>query len=515
MQLPEILHKAVLAGTSRVPFDAASGVAPALQALAAQAGSLPLWQAVAAQDLWQRAGFQPTGGTEAPAAAGTDDECPRAAEEMLQLLMRGIQAGLLPTWLSLAQARGVAVPHACLVPLLEQAAAKPGLRAKLLPVLGARGRWLVAQHPEWAAKFASVADDAATVEAAWNTGSPAQRAAALRAMRAADPCAALANLQSGWAQEPPENRAALLPALEQGLSLADEAFLETALDDRRKEVRSAARELLSILPGSQLGARCAARLGALFTLQPGALPVLELALPEACDKAMKRDGVGSENPHALGEKQCWIFNLMQCVHPGHWTDRWGLTPEQVLLVLGASDFRNALLHGLLHAIGLSARAGAAGVVDWFAAVHTTKVNLAASFSYGLARHAMALPPQDRERVMHAWLESAEGKGVAAALGLAEQMASQGGTQLSPAVSRLMLVRAQQMMRDKQAPGYNTKQAFDAMAALLDITELDYLEHGWPAPEWAHWDNWRQQVDGLKEALRFRSTLQRSFMDNKD
>jgi len=521
MQLPEILHKAVLAGTSRIPFDGVNGVAAALRPLAAQgadAGGLQLWHALAAQDLWQRAGFQPADGAEAPVAAGADAECPREAEEMLQLLMRGIQAGLLPTWLSLAQARGVAVPHACLVPLLEQAMTKPALREKLLPVLGPRGRWLVAQNPEWAAKFTVGAEDAAALETAWNIGGPSQRAAALRAMRAADPVAALASLQSGWAQEPPENRAALLPELETGLSLADEPFLEAALDDKRKEVRFAARELLSFLPGSQLSARCAARLEALFTLKPGAagaLPVLEMALPEACDKAMKRDGVGSENPHGMGEKQCWIFNMMQCVPLAHWSTRWDLSPRDVMKVISASEFRTALLHGLVHAVGLAARSGIPQADELFIAVLSSKTDVGASYTFVLSRRAMALPPAGRERVLRAWLEDAKEKGVPAALGLAQNMANEGGAQLPPAVSRLLLARAQKIMRDKQVPGYSTKPEFDAMAALLDTGDLDYLEQGWPEPEWPHWENWRQHVDGLKEALRFRNTLQRSFMDDKE
>src|SRR5689334_14778807 len=152
MQLPLNLHKAVLAGTSRVPFDPAGGLAAALQPLAGQS----LWHALAAQDLWQRAGFLPAAGMAPPEGAGSDAAaCPRAAEDILQLLMRGMHANLLPTWLALAHAKGVSVPHACLVPLLEQGMGKPALREALMPVLGERGRWLVAQNPEWSAKYAA------------------------------------------------------------------------------------------------------------------------------------------------------------------------------------------------------------------------------------------------------------------------------------------------------------------------------------------------------------------------
>ncbi len=515
MQLPVNLHKAVLAGTSRVPFEPATGVSPALQAVAGQG----LWQALAAQDLWQRAGFLPAAGVDVPEPSAADGaDCPRAAEDVLLLLMRGVHAELLPAWLTLAHEKGASVPHACLVPLLEQGMGKPALREKLLPVLGERGRWLLAQNPEWRARYAGGAVDAAAVDLAWNTGVPAQRAAALRAMRAADPAAALASLQSGWAQEAPDLRAALLPCLEVRLSLADEAFLEAALDDKRKEVRGIARELLAILPGSQLSARCAARMEALFTLQPkgdGQLPVLEVALPEACDKAMKRDGVGAENPYRMGEKQCWLFNMMQVVPPAHWAERWRVTPAGVLQVMQASEFGRVLQEGLVHAIGLSARAGAGQAAGWFAAIHASKVPNARVLSARSADMAMALPPEGREHVLHAWLEFGTGSGVPDALMLARQMAGEGGMQVSRTVSRLLLRRLQQMMREKDAPSHAMKLEFDTMAALLDVGEMDYLEQGWPLPDWPHWGNWRQLVDELKEALRFKNTLHRSFTDNKE
>ena len=47
-----------------------------------------------------------------------------------------------------------------------------------------------------------------------------------------------AQLTATWSSEPPEHRAALLPQLAVGLGPADEALLDTALDDRRKEVRA-------------------------------------------------------------------------------------------------------------------------------------------------------------------------------------------------------------------------------------------------------------------------------------
>ncbi len=73
-----------------------------------------------------------------------------------------------------------------------------------------------------------------------------------------------------------------------GLSMADEPFLERALDDRDAQVRRRAAELLAGLPDSRLAARLTAAAGSILTLKDGALnPVF----PAAVNDALWRDGV--------------------------------------------------------------------------------------------------------------------------------------------------------------------------------------------------------------------------------
>lgn len=62
-------------------------------------------------------------------------------------------------------------------------------------------------------------------------------------------------LASSWAQESPKDRSDFLAAFEKGLSPDDEAFLESTLGDRRKEVRRVASYLLAHLPESGLRRR--------------------------------------------------------------------------------------------------------------------------------------------------------------------------------------------------------------------------------------------------------------------
>ena len=83
----------------------------------------------------------------------------------------------------------------------------------------------------------------------WETGSRAQRLGYLRRLRRADPAAARELLDRDWATLTPDERGDLVAALADGLALADEALLERALDDRRKEVREAAAGLLVATAG--------------------------------------------------------------------------------------------------------------------------------------------------------------------------------------------------------------------------------------------------------------------------
>jgi hypothetical protein len=93
----------------------------------------------------------------------------------------------------------------------------------------------------------------------WRTGRLPERRAYLARLREADPDAARDLLADGWAKETGADRGQLISVLERGLSLADEEFLDAALDDRHGTVRAAARRLLGRLPGTAFSQRANAR----------------------------------------------------------------------------------------------------------------------------------------------------------------------------------------------------------------------------------------------------------------
>ncbi|MFC4585541.1 DUF5691 domain-containing protein [Sphaerisporangium corydalis] len=161
----------------------------------------------------------------------------------------------------------------------------------------------------------------------WEFGTRGDRLSYLRSLRAADPAKARALLKRGWDKESPEDRAAFVHAMADGLSMADEPFLEAVLDDRRREARSQAADLLTRLPDSRLGHRMAERAARCLTL---AGERLHAEPPETCDSAMERDGVRARAPGGTGQRSWWLQQVVAHTPLAFWTEHLGRTAKQIV-----------------------------------------------------------------------------------------------------------------------------------------------------------------------------------------
>jgi hypothetical protein len=286
MELWNDLVTAATVGTERRPFAPAAGHGPLAELIARIDTSGPegaLLSAAAVAALYRRAGtIVPH--DERPAAAecppDNQPDCgPRAAARLASML-GGNHRGVLPEWLAALANAGRRAPAALLPELLDLGRAQSDLRPAIAAVLGARGRWLAAQNPEWSyartelrglrteSETEALNSQFSVLTTEWETGARAARIALLHELRVRQPAQARDLLATTWASEKADERAAFLAAFEIGLSIADEPFLEAALDDRGKEVRHAAAALLARLPESRLAARMLARALAMLAWVP-------------------------------------------------------------------------------------------------------------------------------------------------------------------------------------------------------------------------------------------------------
>ncbi len=299
--------------------------------------------AAGALALARRAGIRVVTGIHRPVPTAGDDIplAPAAACRRLRLLLgSSVDPALVELWLALAVQRGVGAPGRDLPNLFRLGRAHDRLRDDIVAVAGGRGAFLASLNGDWKwvvdrrASMTDVDDDQA-----WSEGSLADRIAYLTTARRRDPAGGRALLEAVWAQEPPAERAALLPALSAGLSLDDEPFLERALDDRRKEVRTVAVGLLATLAGSAYERRMADR--ARMTVATSGRKLV-VTPPEACDDAMKRDGIEPKPASRIGERAWWFEQVVAAAPLSTWA-ALDATPAE-LAAKKVTDDWSASLH---------------------------------------------------------------------------------------------------------------------------------------------------------------------------
>ena len=267
---------------------------------------------------------------------------------------RGQYREVLPEWLAALAQAGRRVREEDLRALLEQGRSQRELREAIVAVIGRRGRWLAAQNPDW-----SYATGRENPEGDWQTASREWRLDELKRCRVSDPARARELVASTWDQETPADRAAFLETFAIGLSMDDEPFLESALDDKRAEVRRAAAELLSRLAESRLCRRMIARVEPLvqFSEHKGKLQV-DINLPDEYTKDMARDGI-AKVAAGLGEKNAWLSQMLAIVPPSSWCRLSGRSAADLLAAAGRSEWSQTLTGAWVHAAesALPARTG--------------------------------------------------------------------------------------------------------------------------------------------------------------
>ncbi|MFE2374777.1 DUF5691 domain-containing protein [Streptomyces sp. NPDC059398] len=334
------------------------------------AGDFPLLDAAALQTVRRRAGLLPAVAAVPPPPAPDDPrpEPPEPARRRLAQLLAGRSGPqgsggrrgaapdlteLLPQWLAVALRHGYRAPASQLDALLDAARSRTDLRPQALAFAGARGLWLARLNPEW--KFAlrstpggaglPAPTDTEAVRNLWEEGLFAERVALLTAVRSDAPAAGIDLLTTTWSTERAEDRLMFLDSLRTDLVVEDEPFLERALADRSRNVRSTAAELLSALPTSALAARMADRAMTCISLDLSEDQArISVEAPHECDAAMQRDGVSAVPPGGRGERSWWLGQLVEAAPLGVWSSRLGGRPPGRIVALPVADGWGEELH---------------------------------------------------------------------------------------------------------------------------------------------------------------------------
>lgn len=399
-----------------------------------------------------------------PASAGPDALPEAPAEPAVAWALSEGPLRLQHEVCAVLGAAGLRWPAGWLPRVLELGRRTVVLRAGVAAAAGTRGRWLAAQREDW--RWAAGSEAAADHPALWDEGTTEQRLAFLQRERRADPAAAATRLTGVLPELPARERALLVPALADGLSMADEPLLDALRADRAREVRQAAMALLRQLPQAAWSRRAAARLAACVRQGRGLLGrrwVVEP--PEAAADDGKADGLEPDRPknEPLGQRAWWLLQLVRQVPLSWWTTHTGLGPTELLRWAAGTDWAEALRRGWRD--GLLA----APDPDWCEAfLHQGDLK-------SDERNVLIalLPHEARERV---WLHALDG-----AAGLADELiaALVGGCPapqtLSPALSRLLAAALLRRLQSQPlGQDWPLRAALPDLACLLHPSTLPAL-----------------------------------------
>lgn len=295
--------------------------------------------------------------------------CTPAAGEVLVALMDGTHKTLLPEYLSMMAAANLVVPAEYLPSVLSYGINQSNLHSVIQRVTGRNGQQLAAQNPRWV--YAS------PVQLSWDVArerwhslkTTTARQDFLRQLRRQDPELGLRLLQSIWKSEQPSNRVALIRSLEIRLSMADEPFLEAALDDRNNSVRKKAADLLTMLPESRLCQRMARNTASLLEwvveedktddgkksdenaarTEPTRTRIA-IHFPAELSSEMQRDGVLKRTvKDDARRRRMELLDMITAVPLNVWTERWQVTPSEIVQAAQESRWPRTLTQALTQA----------------------------------------------------------------------------------------------------------------------------------------------------------------------
>ncbi len=275
----------------------------------------------------------------------TGKQCSKKSRTHLRLILKGNYPDLLPEFVSHLVRNNKLLPLDLIPSLLNQAIANEELWETLHPAIGQRGKWLIRQNPEWEVLLFK------PDERIWETGNRSQRLHLLKALREQQSGKAVELIQSTWKEDDLQSRVQFVKMLKFKASVADEAFLEECLDNRRKEIRKAAAKVLSTIPESRLCQRVFEQLKTLISLkQKSKKGKLNIKLPEELTDQMIRDGIDpSSRWFKGGVKASRLGQMIAVVPPSFWESYFKKTVSETLQLFVKSEWSELILQAITEA----------------------------------------------------------------------------------------------------------------------------------------------------------------------
>ncbi|HZW07196.1 MAG TPA: DUF5691 domain-containing protein, partial [Phycisphaerales bacterium] len=158
---------------------------------------------------------------------------------------------------------------------------------------------------------------------------------------------------SSWKADGADERRKFVEVLGEGATVADEPFLEAALDDRSKLVRQAAARALSLVDGSRLVARVEGIVKGAVRVEESkkgllrkTVRTLAIEPPKAWDKGWERDGLEEKPAGKIGQRAWWLQQALALYGPRRLAALLAMDYAALLEALREHEYGDEVVGGL-------------------------------------------------------------------------------------------------------------------------------------------------------------------------
>ena len=422
--------------------------------------------------------------------------CCARASYYLSRMLGGPYRNLLPEFLLALQRSGQRLPDTLVPNILAHGAKTSANRPYIIPLLSLRDRQLAAQNPAWTYASPDL-DSWSGLRRIWTDLPPVKRQALIKQLRSSHADQARELMASSWKIDHDNQRIRLLKALQEGLNMKDEPFLETALDDRNQQIRQHAAELLAFLPHSRLSQRMTGRVSKFLNWTPDQEQRIAVRFP-VISPTMVRDGVvGSKSKQLARIRAQHLIQVVGAVPLSYWTTYWHQSPQAILEAVTSTNWTRTLFAGLSWAAYRQGDAPWAKAILWQRGLEgaTSKlVNLLLPGDYALLI----------ERIMDEETGSDPLSRSGPLVTALRRWDQPFDTQLTHMLLPIFADHFSQE-QEKRAPGSLVRSAFLNLARTCPPTELPFAEEIL-GPLTGTVTQWRSTVMEFNHILRFRQEM---------
>lgn len=427
--------------------------------------------------------------------------CKATGETFLQMF-GGKYRNVFAEAINLLAKLGKRVPPDMLFPILEYGKILEDSHPTIRQIIGKRGQWLASLNPNW--KYAQTPISTETsIEERWKKGDRYARIELLSNLRKTNPDQARDLLLTSWKQESADSRLKFISVLETNLSINDEAFLEAALDDRSKDVRIKAIDLLGFLPNSQFQARMqqyARSFVKLKTLKKKTFVDIELP---TITKELIRDIPYIEEHNTKAAMLSYIFAK---VSPSFWCQEWNVSWVELMAFIEKSDWQTNIEMSLSQF--LYTRSNLELLTTHLHYLITQKKNFSRSIHQNTF---LNIPNKEKETLLefvldHLPIISDEN------ISLINLLTPKPGTHWSEKISKKLLGATLAAIRENQKPSYALLHWFNTYAAYVPPIESSREASELFKPETfdKEWKAWGKAMQEFKDILEFRFNMFKEF-----